>query len=109
MALGKLLHRMGKGDEALAPLRTALALRPQDPELKRYLDRLGAGAHGDLGVPDELARRFAEDALTLLPPPAAPPPPTRPGAARWCCSIGASCACTGTGCREPSPSASSRC
>ena len=70
VALGKLLHRMGKGDEALGPLRTALALRPQDPELKRYLDRLGAGADGDLGVPDELARRFAEDALTLLPRPA---------------------------------------
>jgi len=70
VALGKLLHRMGKSDEAVAPLRTALALRPQDPELKRYADRLAAGEHGDVGVPDELARRFAEDATTMLPPPA---------------------------------------
>jgi transglutaminase-like putative cysteine protease/Flp pilus assembly protein TadD len=68
VALGKLLHRTGKGDEALAPLRAALALRPQDPELKRYVDRLAAGEHGDLGVPDELARRFADDAMALLPP-----------------------------------------
>jgi transglutaminase-like putative cysteine protease len=73
VALGKLLHRTGKGDEALATLRTALALRPQDPELKRYLDRLAAGEHEDLGVPDELARRFAEDTLTLLPPAAKAP------------------------------------
>ncbi len=81
VALGKLLHRQGKTDEALAPLRTALALRPQDPELKRYVDRLGAGAQDDLGVPDELARRFAEDALALLPPPAAAPAdPTGSGA-----------------------------
>ncbi|HXU05263.1 MAG TPA: DUF3857 domain-containing protein, partial [Polyangia bacterium] len=68
VALGKLLHRMGKGADALTPLRTALALRPQDPELKRYADRLAAGDGGDLGLPDELARRFADDALTLVPP-----------------------------------------
>jgi tetratricopeptide (TPR) repeat protein len=67
VALGKLLHRLGKGDEAMAPLRTALALRPQDPELKRYIDRLAAGEGGD-GLPDELARRFAEDAVAMLPP-----------------------------------------
>ncbi|HEY7370859.1 MAG TPA: DUF3857 domain-containing protein [Polyangia bacterium] len=76
VALGKLLHRAGKTDEALAPLRTALALRPQDPELKRYVDRLAAGDQADLGVPDELARRFAEDALTLVP---AAAPPTSQG------------------------------
>jgi len=68
VALGKLLHRTGKGDEALAPLRTALTLRPQDPELKRYVDRLTEGEAGDSGLPDELARRFAEDALAMLPP-----------------------------------------
>ena len=81
VALGKLLHRMGKGDEAVAPLRTALALRPQDPELKRYLDRLAAGEHGDVGLPDELARRFAEDAIAMLPPAAqATADPTGSGA-----------------------------
>ncbi len=82
VALGKLLHRVGKSDEAMAPLRTALALRPQDPELKRYVDRLTAGEQGELGVPDELARRFAEDPLTLLPAAAAATPdPTGSGAA----------------------------
>jgi transglutaminase-like putative cysteine protease/tetratricopeptide (TPR) repeat protein len=67
VALGKLLHRTGNSDEALAPLRTALVLRPQDPELKRYADQLAAGERGDVGLPDELARRFADDALALLP------------------------------------------
>jgi transglutaminase-like putative cysteine protease len=81
VALGKLLHRIGKGDEAVAPLRTALALRPQDPELKRYLDRLAAGEHGDVGLPDELARRYAEDAIAMVPPPAqATADPTGSGA-----------------------------
>jgi len=81
VALGKLLHRAGRADEALGPLRTALALRPQDPELKRYVDRLAAGEHDDLGLPDELARRFAEDATTLVPPAAqATADPTGSGA-----------------------------
>jgi len=81
VALGKLLHRAGKVDEALPPLRTALALRPQDPELKRYVDGLTAGDH-EPGVPDELARRFAEDALKLIPAtaPAVAADPTGSGA-----------------------------
>src|SRR5262252_2028953 len=80
VALGKLLHRAGKVDEALTPLRTALALRPQDPDLKRYVDGLAAGDH-EMGVPDELARRFADDALTLVPASAqATPDPTGSGA-----------------------------
>src|SRR5579862_6345162 len=37
--LGKLLHRQGRRDEALARLRAALVLRPQDPELRRYTER----------------------------------------------------------------------
>ena len=79
VALGKLLAPdWARRDEALAPLRAALALRPQDPELKRYLDRLAAGERGDVGLPDELARRFAEDARALLPPRGAGAPPTRP-------------------------------
>jgi len=64
VALGKLLHRQGKADEAQAPLHTALVLRPQDPELKRYLDRLSAGAQDDLGVPDE--PQVDVDVLTAL-------------------------------------------
>ena len=70
-ALGKLLHRLGRPAEALDRLRAALALRPQNPELKRYVDRLAAGEHGDPSDADDLARRFAEDARTLVP--AAPP------------------------------------
>jgi transglutaminase-like putative cysteine protease len=81
VALGKLLHRMGRNDEALAPLRTALVLRPQDPELKRYSDQLAAGERNDVGLPDELARRFAEDAVALLPRTSqAPADPTGSGA-----------------------------
>ena len=67
IALGKLLHRLGRTDEALGRLRLALALRPQDPELKRYVDRLAAGGNADPADADELARRFAEDARTLVP------------------------------------------
>ena len=67
IALGKLLHRLGRTDEALVRLRGALALRPQDPELKRYVDGLVAGDHGDPAAADELARRFAEEASALVP------------------------------------------
>jgi transglutaminase-like putative cysteine protease/Flp pilus assembly protein TadD len=69
VALGKLLRRMGRTGEALERLRGALALRPQDPELKRYVDRLAAGAEGDATAADELARRYAEDARALVPSP----------------------------------------
>ena len=68
VALGKLLHRMGRAADGLERLRTALVLRPQDPELKRYVDRLAAGEREDSGVADELGPRFAEDVRTLLPP-----------------------------------------
>jgi len=74
VALGKLLHRMARPEEALERLRTALLLRPQDPELKRYVDRLVTGERGALTPADELARRFGEDARALVPattPPAA--------------------------------------
>ena len=67
IALGKLLHRLGRTEEALVRLRGALALRPQDPELKRYVDGLVAGDHGDPAASDELARRFAEEASALVP------------------------------------------
>jgi transglutaminase-like putative cysteine protease/Flp pilus assembly protein TadD len=67
IALGKLLRRLGRTDEALVRLRVALALRPQDPELKRYVDWLAAGERGEPADADELARRFAADARTLVP------------------------------------------
>ena len=75
VALGKLLHRLGDGAGAIDWLRAALTLRPQDPELKRYLDRLVAGARGDPTASDELARRYAEDARALIPPAGQAPPP----------------------------------
>jgi tetratricopeptide (TPR) repeat protein len=77
--LGKLLHRQGRRPEALQRLRTALALKPQDVELRRYTDRLSAetqraalpgqaGGHGgdDDEQGEDLARRYAFDARSLL-------------------------------------------
>jgi tetratricopeptide (TPR) repeat protein len=70
-ALGKLLHRQGRLDEALARVRAATALRPQDPELRRYADRLSAertspdGAQADASGED-LARKYSADARQLL-------------------------------------------
>jgi transglutaminase-like putative cysteine protease/Flp pilus assembly protein TadD len=70
-SLGKLLLRQGKRDEALGRLRTALVLRPQDPELRRYLERAERSeARASTGNPDEpgedLARRYAADARAII-------------------------------------------
>jgi tetratricopeptide (TPR) repeat protein/transglutaminase-like putative cysteine protease len=67
-SLGKLLLRQGKRDEALGHLRTALVLRPQDPELRRYLERAEkGGVTGDAEEPGEdLARRYAADARSII-------------------------------------------
>jgi tetratricopeptide (TPR) repeat protein/transglutaminase-like putative cysteine protease len=77
--LGKLLHRLGRRDEALGHLRAALALKPQDPELRRYTERVAAAAAGrDVEAPGEdLARRYATDAAALLPAAAKTPAPRR--------------------------------
>ncbi len=72
VALGKFLHRTGDPSAGLVRLRAALALRPQDPELKRTVDRLAAAGGFDAAA-DELVRRFAADARTLVPPPAKAP------------------------------------
>ena len=68
--LGKLLRRQGRRDEALARLRAALVLRPQDPELRRYVERLeseGAGHDASDDAPSEdLARRYAADSRALV-------------------------------------------
>jgi len=74
-ALGKLLRRAGRNSQALERLRAALSLRPQDPELKRYVDHLLIGDRADPSAPDELAKRFADDARGLVP---AAAPPARP-------------------------------
>jgi cellulose synthase operon protein C len=64
--LGKLLHRLGRRDEALVRLRAAVALRPQDPELRRYLERAAAGDGSDDTAGEDLARRYAADARTIV-------------------------------------------
>jgi tetratricopeptide (TPR) repeat protein/transglutaminase-like putative cysteine protease len=60
-ALGKLLDRMGETGAALEQLRGALALRPQDPELRRYADGLAARVRSDAraAAAGDLARRFS--------------------------------------------------
>ncbi len=109
VALGKLLHRRGRATRPSTPLRTALALRP-------------AGSRAE-AVPRSPERRGARGRRASPTSSRAASPRTRCGccrrprgrrrsdrrAARWCCWIGAWCACTGTACRAPSPSASSRC
>ncbi len=77
-ALGKLLRRAGRDADALERLRAALALRPQDPELKRTVDHLATGERPDSVAADELARRFAEDATTLVPTGTVPAAPADP-------------------------------
>ncbi|MES1164923.1 MAG: DUF3857 domain-containing protein, partial [Verrucomicrobiota bacterium] len=76
IALGKLLRRAGRDADALDRLRAALALRPQDPELKRTVDHLATGERPDSVAADELARRFAEDAATLVPTGSVPAAPS---------------------------------
>jgi tetratricopeptide (TPR) repeat protein len=76
--LGKLLHRQGRRDEALARLHAALALRPQDPELRRYVER-AERPPGDTDAPGEdLARKYAADARAVITE-SAKQPATEPG------------------------------
>ena len=86
--LGRLLMRSpaaAAAAEALPHLRRALALRPQNPTLRRYVERLAAegdAAADRSGAAEELVRAHAEDAETLAraafaaektPPPTAAP------------------------------------
>ena len=103
VAQGKLLHRMGRAADGLERLRTALVLRPQDPELKRYVDRLAAGAREDSDSPTSWGRGSRRMRASCCRPRASRPA-TRRAAARWCCSIGASCAFTAMDCRGRSRS-----
>jgi transglutaminase-like putative cysteine protease/tetratricopeptide (TPR) repeat protein len=64
--LGKLLHRQGRRDEALERLRAALALRPQDPELRRYVERALRADGADDAPGEDLARKYAADARQVL-------------------------------------------
>jgi tetratricopeptide (TPR) repeat protein len=74
--LGKLLERLGRATEGDRWLGVAMALRPQDAELRRYTDAVmahhreapgGASGAGPTDGPrDELPRRFALSAPTVL-------------------------------------------
>jgi transglutaminase-like putative cysteine protease/Flp pilus assembly protein TadD len=65
--LGKLLHRQGRREEALARLHAALVLRPQDPELRRYVERAERPANSAEDAPGEdLARKYAADARAVI-------------------------------------------
>ena len=78
--LGKLLHRLGEREPALAELRRSLELRPQDPELRRYTERAAVERDQDGASPrEDLARRYAADVAAMV---AGKPLPTaaRPGA-----------------------------
>jgi tetratricopeptide (TPR) repeat protein len=66
--LGRLLVRANRIAEALPLLRRALVLRPQNPSLRRYAERLAAelGQGGDrAGAAEDLAKRHAADAAVL--------------------------------------------
>jgi tetratricopeptide (TPR) repeat protein len=74
--LGRLLVRGNRVPEALPHLQRALTLRPQNPALRRYADRLA----GESGGSDresaalDLARRYAAEAEALARPVFAEPP-----------------------------------
>jgi transglutaminase-like putative cysteine protease len=84
--LGRLLVRAGQGPAGLLRLQAALRLRPQNPQLRRYVERLGAEATGARAdAADDLARLHAEDGErlareVLMPPASDKRPPDRNGA-----------------------------
>lgn len=58
---GRLLHRLGRDGEALAELKHALDIRPQNPELRQYLQTLEKEERGG-----DLARAWAVDVAQLI-------------------------------------------
>ena len=62
---GRLLHRMGKDDAAVAELERSLELKPQNPELRTYLTELLPLSKGNHGAGD-LARTYAEDVRAVM-------------------------------------------
>ncbi len=58
---GRLLHRLGRDPEALAELKHALEVRPQNPELRQYLQTLEKEERGS-----DLARAWAVDVAQLI-------------------------------------------
>ena len=117
--LGKLLHRLGEREAALGHLRQSLALRPQDPELRRYTDRAAVDREHADSPREDLARQYAADVAAMVASSArsrspsvasssrssSPSAARRPPIRRRCCSIGGSCACIATAWPRPSRSA----
>lgn len=65
-ALGRLLVRQGRRAEAADALDRSLALRPQQPDLRRLRDGLRGGAGtGSASGGQDLARRFGADGFAL--------------------------------------------
>lgn len=62
---GRVLHRLGRDDEALTTFSRALALRPQNPELRAYVEAIEATLH-KAPVGDDLARSYAESVPALV-------------------------------------------
>jgi tetratricopeptide (TPR) repeat protein len=65
--LGRLEARAGRFEAAIATMRRALELRPQNPGLRRYLDALMAAqkAKRDARSVDDLVREYAADGEAL--------------------------------------------
>jgi transglutaminase-like putative cysteine protease/tetratricopeptide (TPR) repeat protein len=61
---GRLLHRLGRDPEALRLLEHALAVRPQNPELRAYLHALAPESRAS-----DLARAWAADVPALMKKP----------------------------------------
>jgi tetratricopeptide (TPR) repeat protein len=82
--LGRLLVRANRVPEALPYLQRALVLRPQNPVLRRYAERL-AGESGQgsdrAGAAEDLAKRYATEAEPVARPALAEPAATSAKAA----------------------------
>lgn len=82
--LGRMLDRSGDAKGALASVRAAVALRPQDADLRRYaeaIERRIVKAEAGQAAGEDLARRFAENVESVLAESAGAAPP-RSGAAK---------------------------
>ncbi len=69
---GRLLHRLGRSELAVASYRRSLELKPQNPSLREYLRTIDPAARSA----DDLQRQFQVDVETLLKKPR---PQAKPG------------------------------
>ncbi len=69
---GRLLHRLGRSELAVASYRRSLELKPQNPTLREYLRTIDPAARSA----DDLQRQFQVDVDALIKKPR---PPAKPG------------------------------